>query len=340
MKPQRFLPGDTIAAISPSWGCAGAPDVKWRYELGVRRLEGIGLHVIAAPNALRGEAFLEQNPQARADDLMWAFENSNINGIITNIGGNDSFKLLPYLDPNTILQHPKILCGYSDVTTLHLYCHRLGLSTFYGANLLTTVAENPCWHPYSKSWLIRTLFVPAPIGTILSSSEWSPDSNQVFNPNHTKHYVSNPGYQRIQGNGIVHGKLFGGNSETLLDCATHNPDLINPQDFDGAILFIEDIPQAWNPAYVEKLFRWLGNNGYLESLHGIIIGRLCIDQPPLPFSHIIRTITSSEFGRSDLPILYGINFGHASPICTLPYDANAEINMDTLSFRILESAVI
>ncbi|MBQ7825496.1 MAG: LD-carboxypeptidase, partial [Clostridia bacterium] len=253
---------------------------------------------------------------------------------------SDSHKLLPFLDPYTILQHPKIFCGYSDVTTLHLHCHHLGLSTFYGPNLLTTIAEIPDWHPYSKSWLIKALFDPTPLGIIPSSTEWSSDPNLVFNPKHAKHYTLNPGYQRIQGSGIVHGKLFGGNGETLLNCAAYAPNLISSKDFDGAILFIEDIPQAWNVSHVENLFRWLGSKGYLDLLHGIIIGRLCIDQPLLPFCNIIQSIVSNEYARSDLPILYGVNFGHASPICTLPYDAEAELDIDSLCFRILEQAVL
>ncbi|MBQ8619385.1 MAG: LD-carboxypeptidase [Clostridia bacterium] len=102
MKPKRLLPGDTIAAISPAWGCAGAPDVRWRYDLGVHRLETLGLHVVAAPNALRSEEYLNRNPQARADDLMWAFENKEIHAIIANIGGNDSHRILPYLSPQSI----------------------------------------------------------------------------------------------------------------------------------------------------------------------------------------------------------------------------------------------
>ncbi|MBQ4266232.1 MAG: LD-carboxypeptidase [Clostridia bacterium] len=340
MKPKRLLPGDTIATISPSWGCAGASDVRWRYDLGVHRLEALGLHVVSAPNALRGEEYLDKNPQARADDLMWAFENKDVQAIIANIGGNDSHHILPYLSAQSIQQNPKVLCGYSDVTTLHLYCHRLGLSTFYGSNLLTTIAENDNWHPYSKYWFEKTLFDTAPLGVIPSSFDCSLDPNQVFDQEHTKQYEPNPGYQRIQGSGIARGKLWGGNGETLLMCAALDAPLINTQDFKNTILFIEDLPQSWNQAYIERLFRWLGNAGHLQTLSGIIIGRFHTGQPSFPYRDIIKSIITNEYALPDLSVLYGLNFGHMSPICMLPYDAEAEINVDNLSFRILEHAVL
>lgn len=338
MKPQRLYPGDSIATISPAWGCAGAPDITWRYELGVHRLEEIGLHVIAAPNALRSESFLEQNPRARADDFQWAFENKEVKAILANIGGNDSHRIIPYLSKDIIHQNPKILCGYSDVTTLHLYCHKYGLSTFYGPNLLTTIAENGGWHPFSKDWFIQTLFDPAPLGTITCSKNWSPDSNPLPNPNPLKHYIHNDGVVRVQGNGIIRGKLFGGNIQTLM--LHENTDLLSLSDFEDCILFLEDVPNSWNVTYIQELFIWLSNQGYLERINGILIGKTCPNDQFMPFLHLIRSIVSEQYALPSLPILYGLNFGHSSPICTLPYDAQAEIDIDHLSFSISEGCVI
>lgn len=57
IKPSKLQIGDTIATISPSWGCAGASRVKWKYELGVQRLKALGLNVVASPNSMRGTTF-------------------------------------------------------------------------------------------------------------------------------------------------------------------------------------------------------------------------------------------------------------------------------------------
>ena len=69
IKPPKLNKGDIIATISPSWGCAGDEDVRWKYELGVKRLEELGLHVVAAPNSLKGADFLEKHPEKRAEDV-------------------------------------------------------------------------------------------------------------------------------------------------------------------------------------------------------------------------------------------------------------------------------
>ena len=108
IKPTKLNKGDIIATISPSWGCAGSNRVKWQYQLGVNRLESLGLKVVAAPNSLKGTSFLASSPEARAEDLMWSFENKAVKAIIANIGGNDSINLLPFLSPRTILDNPKI----------------------------------------------------------------------------------------------------------------------------------------------------------------------------------------------------------------------------------------
>jgi muramoyltetrapeptide carboxypeptidase LdcA involved in peptidoglycan recycling len=109
IKPKKLQPGDRVTTVSPSWGGAGEPALRWRYEQGVKRLEEIfGLKVIPMPNSLKGGDYLYKNPQARAEDLMTAFKDESIKGIIANIGGEDSIRLLPYIDFDVIRENPKI----------------------------------------------------------------------------------------------------------------------------------------------------------------------------------------------------------------------------------------
>ncbi len=113
LKPKKLNKGDIIATVSPCWGISGNSDVLWKYNIGKMRLENLGFYVVSAPNSQKGEDYLESNPQARAEDLMWAFETPNVKAIIANIGGNDSEKVLPFLDSKTIKDNPKIFIGYS-----------------------------------------------------------------------------------------------------------------------------------------------------------------------------------------------------------------------------------
>ena len=109
IKPKRLSAGDTIATVSTSHGWAGEKNMRWKYELGKKRLEDIfGLKVLAAPNSMKGSEYLRNNPQARADDIMWAFGNNNIDAIIANVGGDDSIKVIPFIDSEIIKNNPKI----------------------------------------------------------------------------------------------------------------------------------------------------------------------------------------------------------------------------------------
>lgn len=339
IKPHKLNKGDTIATISPAWGCAGSNRVKWKYELGVSRLEELGLKVVAAPNSFKGTSFLNANPKARAEDLMWAFENKEVKAIIANIGGNDSVKLLPFLSKQIVIDNPKILCGYSDVMTLHLYCYQLGLSTFYGDNLLTTIAEAKEWNSYSKYWFEKVLFDNSVIGNIPPSKEWSNAPYNHTNPNYVRKYTENTGYKNIQGKGVVRGKLFGGHSglaEYDKTCGIK----LEKAHFENKIFFFEEIPEFSTEKYIGDFFEWLGGKGYLQALNGIVIGKIMEDVKFEPLARIIRTIVSDKYGLSEMPIMYGLNFGHTSPICILPYGAEAELDVDNLGFSILESGVL
>ena len=101
--PKVLKRGETIALISISGGRAGDEDMLYRYEVGKKRLEEIwGIHVIPTPNALAGSSFLYEHPEARAEDLMWAMQDKKIKGIICMMGGDDSYRVLPYIDLNVI----------------------------------------------------------------------------------------------------------------------------------------------------------------------------------------------------------------------------------------------
>ncbi len=339
VKPPRLHYGDTVATISPSWGCAGTQQIKWKYELGVKRLQALGLNVVAAPHSLRGTAFLEKHPEARAEDLIWAFENPKVKAIIANIGGNDAVRVLPFLSSDVIQNNPKILCGYSDIMALHLYCHHLGLTTFYGDNLLTTIAESEEWHPYSQHWFKRVFFDASPIGIISPSVEWSYTANNHTDPRHRKVYIPNDGYQYVQGNGIVRGRLFGGHGG-LSELSLKSSIAPTCADFNGAIFFFEDIPEIWDVSYTSHFFDWLGSKGFLHVMNGIIIGKNCSSVSFEPHIHAIRQIVSEKYHLPQLPIICDVNFGHSSPMCILPYGVETELNVDNMTITILESGVV
>lgn len=336
-KPYRLCKGDTVAAISPCNGWAGDENIQWKYRLGVRRLTELGLNIVPAPNSLRGSAYLSENPKARAEDIMWAFENKAVKAIIANVGGNDSIKVIPYIDPGSITGNPKIFIGYSDVMNLHLLCYKSGLSSFYGDNLLEPVAEAQGWHKYSRKWFEKVLFDPSPVGLVEPSEEWTYEANNYTDKSYTRSYYPNDGYELLQGHGIVQGRLLGGH--TGLAELENTSLALSAEDFQDAILFLEDIPEFFTPEEIVRFLKWFEQKGMLQAISGIILGK---SSGKPAFARQKKAVTDflSRYGLDDLPVLYGVHFGHSSPVCVLPYGAKAEINCMEQSFSILESGVL
>ncbi len=161
IKPKKLKSGDRVAAVSLSWG--GAGKFPHRYEAGKRQFEEeFGVQVVESEHALRDPAWLAHNPQARAHDLMAAFADPNIDGIISTIGGEDSIRLLPFLDLDVIRQNPKVFMGYSDTTISHAACFKAGLVSFYGPAFMSGFAENTGMFPYMVESVRKTLFSDLP----------------------------------------------------------------------------------------------------------------------------------------------------------------------------------
>ena len=87
----------TIGIVSLSSGIIGEDFVKHEVDLGIQRLKDLGLNTIFLPHSLKGLDFIKEHPEARAEDLMQAFSDESIDMILCAIGGDDTYRLLPYL---------------------------------------------------------------------------------------------------------------------------------------------------------------------------------------------------------------------------------------------------
>lgn len=174
IKPKKLEKGDIVAIVSLSSGMAGDGQFKHRYELGKKRIEEeLGLNVLTMPNALKGSDFLYNHPEARAKDFMCAIKNRNIKAIISNIGGDDTIRILPYIDFKVIKQNPKIFLGYSDSTVNHFMMYKAGVSSYYGPTVMSEFAENKNMHEYTLKYLKEVFFQNKEKIKITSSSKWT-----------------------------------------------------------------------------------------------------------------------------------------------------------------------
>ncbi|RIK31556.1 MAG: LD-carboxypeptidase [Anaerolineae bacterium] len=342
IKPPKLNPGDKIATVSLSWG--GPSVFPHRYQTGVRQLQDeFDLQVVEMPNTLRDADWLAKNPKARADDWMQAFADPSIKGIFATIGGDDSIRLLPFIDFNVIKNNPKIFLGYSDTTISHLMCYKAGLLSFYGPTIMAEFAENGGMFPYMVQSLRKTLFSSDVIGEVKPSSagwtverlDWADPANQ----NIKRKLNPSTGWKFLQGNGVHRGHLIGGCIE-VLDWARGTE--IFPTDWDHAILFLETSEEAPPPEMVTRTLRVFAAMGILRKLSGILFGRPGGDVPVEKFDEydqaILQVVTREE-GLSDLPIVTRMDFGHTAPMFLLPFGAQAEINSDNQTISIIESAV-
>lgn len=341
VKPQRLRPGDKVATVSLSWGGAGDTELLWRYNLGKKRLqEQFGLEVIEMPNTLKGTDYLYRYPEKRAEDLMKAFSDSSIKAIFSCIGGDESIRMLPYIDFDIIKDNPKIFIGYSDTTVTHFMCLKASLSSFYGASILAEFAENVRIFDYTADSIKKVLFDYSPIGILEASTEWTGERLEWIESNTsiTKTMEKNQGYEFLQGYGKVKGRLIGGCIE-VMEMIKGTVLWPSNESFEDAVLFFETSEDMPEPSYIEYWLRNYGSQGILQKVKAIIWGKPYQEKYYEEYKIAIKKVIS-ELELFDLPIVYNMSFGHNEPMICLPYGAIAEIDCDKRTFSILESGVI
>lgn len=344
IKPKALQRGDAVAVVSLSSGMGGEELFRYRYEIAKQRLEEIfGLQVIAMPNALKGITYLDEHPQARAQDLMQAFQDEKIKGIICMIGGDDSIRLLPYIDYDIIRNNPKVFMGYSDTTINHFMMHKAGIVSFQGPCMLVEFAENVQMHDYTIQAIRNTLFQPVPRLEILPSGEWTSEmlnwtepANQKIKRKMTR---DEKGYEVLQGQGKVSGRLLGG-CLSVFGMMIGTEIWPAPETWSDKILFLETAEDYPEPDQVKWLLRNLLAQGILGRIQGILVGKPLDERYYEEYKEVYRKVVGQEAKRPELPIMYNVNCSHTSPVCILPNGIMAEIDCDSRKLTLLEEAVI
>ncbi len=343
-KPSKLHPGDKVAAISLSWGGPGT--FPQRYADGKKQLaDEFGLQVVETRHALSDEDWLQRNPRARADDLMEAFADPKIKAVLSTIGGDDSIRILPYLDLDVLRTCPKVFMGFSDTTITHLACYRAGLVSFYGPSIMAGFGENGGLLPYLVDNVRRTLFSAAAPGEIRPNRDgWTVEHADWGDPaNQSRPRKLNPpeDWKFLQGQGARRGRLLGGCIE-VFDWLRGTPWWPVPEAWQDAILFLETSEDAPPPDEVGRILRVYASLGIWKKLSGIRFGRPGGDIPVEQFAEYERAILQvvrEEEGLDDLPLVTRMDFGHTDPVCVLPYGVLAEIDCSARRFSILEAGV-
>lgn len=342
IKPHCLKPKDKVAIVSLSRGMLGQPEFIHKYHLAKQRLdEDFGLQVVPMPNALKGTDYLYHHPEARAQDLMDAFRDKEIKAIFNAIGGDDTIRLLPYIDFDVIRENPKIFTGFSDTTTNHFMMHKAGLVSYYGLSVMNNWAEYVEINPYTKQAIRNTLFEPKDRLDIPCSQFCSFDEDKIWwseeHINDATPKYQNYGYELLQGEGTVTGKLLGG-------CVDVFPELLGTslwpsvEQWQGKILLLETSESDMPEEVLSWFLRNLHAQGILHAIHGIIVGKPAVKAKYESYKAVLTQVVSVEANLPKLPILYNVNVGHAYPIGVFPLGLQYEINCEQKTLTLLEPA--
>lgn len=341
VKPRRLCAGDTVAVVSTSWGGPSVFPHVFDQGLTVLR-DRFGLRIKEFPTARMSAVELAANPQRRAADLNSAFADESVSAIFVSIGGDDSARILQYLDPELIRANPKIIIGFSDTTTQLVFCHDLGLVTFYGPSVMAGFAQLLNF-PETEAHIRKMLFEPDDKYGFEPYSRWSNGYAKWSEPGNAGRVAElhpHDGWSWINGSGIRSGKLFGGCFEVLefLKGTRHWP---TSEYWNDRIVFLETSEDKPSIAQIRYWLFNYGVQGVFERAAGLLIGRArdYSGDEKVKLNQMIFETVVKQFGARDLPIVTNMDFGHTEPQWILPLGIKAELDCELQTFRLLEPAV-
>lgn len=331
----------TVGIVSLSHGTIGEDFVKHELETGLSRLNNYGLKVKFMNNALKGHAYLKEHPEKRAEDLIQAFCDDEIDMILCAIGGDDTYRLLPYLFENDELKkavRKKIFLGFSDSTINHFMLSKVGLNTFYGQSFLADICElDSEMLPYTKKYF-EELITTGTIKEITPSDVWyecrTDFSEEQLGTKLTAH--KNTGFELLQGSSVFSGKISGGCIDTIFDIfdgERYNDSLVlclkyslfpSLQEWKGKILLLETSEEQMPPEKYKKALEVLKSKGLFDVINGIIVGKPADEV----YYEEYKKILVEAVDNPDLPIVYNISVGHSLPRCIIPFGVKATVDAE------------
>lgn len=311
MKPNKLKPGDELRIISParSLSLIAAEQRKIAKE----QLQKLGFRISFSVNSFEKDDFASSSIDSRIEDLHEAFLDPNVKGILTTIGGFNSNQLLRYIDYSIIAEHPKRLCGYSDITALSnaIYA-KTGLVTYSGPHFSSFAMLHD--NEYTTEYF-RKLMMDNKEIVVRPSKHWSDDEWYLDQENRV--FIRNEG-PFIINDGEAKGTIIGGNLCTLnlLQGTEYMPSLKN------SILFLEDDYES-SPATFDRDLQSLIHQPDFQHVKGLVIGRF--QQGSRMTKELLIKIITSKEELSDIPVIADVDFGHTSPMITFPVGGQASL---------------
>ncbi len=315
IRPPALPERATIAVVAP----ATSPQTRSELEQAIDYFESRGHDVRLGPNARKVHGYLAGTDAERAADLQWALSEPGIDMVHAYTGGYGTARLYKLVDWDAVGE-PRIVCGYSDLTALHLALARhTDWVTFYGPNLLrfTRRKDDYPLTPETEEWFHRA-FKPEPLGRVFEDPE-------------------NP-YVLTVGRGAGEGPLVGGNL-TLVCSSIGTPFEIQTE---GCVLMVEELNTE--PYLVDTGINHLIQAGKLDGVRGFVFGTdVNLKNQSIPdeieSSLSIEEMLDELIGPLGIPAIANVPVGHGKHMATMPLGAKVRVDGDAKTLEVLEAGV-
>ncbi len=259
----------------------------------IQVLQEWGLVPVVFPHALGSYGRFAASDEDRLADLTEAIARPDIKAICCTRGGYGAIRLLSQIETTPLINRPKWIVGYSDITLLHALSNRAGVVSLH-APMLGHLAKTG-GRGEASEWLRKVLF--------------GGEASYRVSP-----HVCNR-------EGVAQGKLVGGNL-SLLYCLRGTP---YEPNYSGKILFIEDI--AEEPYHLERIMYNLQLGGILANLSGLIVGHFTNCNEDEGIGYTIYEMIAAMVADYDYPCCFGFPVGHEDANLPLLHGGEATLTV-------------
>lgn len=285
--PDKLKKGDIIGVVAPSNPIVGdnIEEIKKAKEI----IEADGFRVKFSENLFSNTNNYSGTAKEKAEDINNMFADKEVKMIWCAKGGNNSNSTFEYLDFDIIKNNPKIICGYSDITSItNIITEKTGLVTFSSTNFKTIATDET---DYSYKQALNRF--------VQGSLEFGQNNFKIIK------------------SGEAEGKLIGGNLSLIrgLVCGKYKV------DFTDKILFIEELGYESDPAMVSSNLYYMKQNGVFDKIKGLWIGNY-EHESGIALEKIVLDCLEEKY---NFPIIKSNNFGHIEKKEVIPIGTKAKI---------------
>jgi muramoyltetrapeptide carboxypeptidase len=306
-KPRALRQGDMLAIFAPA-----SPAEEKSYAAGLRELRRLKFGMFLTDNPWSSpEGYFAASLEERRQEFLGALAAKQVAGLVALRGGYGS----NYLLAEELAQHlqtPKVLIGFSDVTSLQIFLwQRASWVTFYGPMVaagLNAGAGEP--GGYDEASLLNAVRK--------TDGGWK---------------IPLRGEALV--NGEAEGRLLGG-AMTMVEATFGTPWELDTR---GAILILED--RGMKPYQVDRVLMHFKQAGKLDGVKGIVLGDFPECEPPMAGGPTVRDVCARILGSLGVPVVFGAPIGHTlRPMLTIPLGVKARLHSQGEgTLEILEAAV-